>query len=64
MLKMDQFQQVSGSANPLRWPTGGDTSAAKPGGAAPAGFYAWRNLRRQHGHSPSNPCTSAVNAVG
>ena len=27
-------------------------------------FYAWRNLRRQQGHSPSKPCTSAVNAVG
>ncbi|WP_390622086.1 PEP-CTERM sorting domain-containing protein [Bythopirellula goksoeyrii] len=35
---MDQFQQVSSPANPLRLPTAGGISAAKPGDAAPVGF--------------------------
>ena len=27
-------------------------------------IYACSNFLRQHGHSPLNPCTSALNAVG
>jgi len=38
--RVDKSQQVSGLAYPLKYPTGGDTSAADLGGAAPARFYA------------------------
>ena len=62
--KMDQFARVLSPAKPHRSSAVGDTSTGDLGGAAPDHSYACRNLRRQQGHSPSNPCTNAVNAVG
>jgi hypothetical protein len=44
-------------ATPLQIVAGQDEAATE------AGYGLWK-LRRQHGHSPSNPCMSALNAVG
>lgn len=62
--KLDQFARVLSPAESHRSAAVGDTSAGDLGGAALALLYACLNFRRQQGHSPSNPCTNAVNAVG